>query len=180
MFDMYLGDRAGAWRRPGIGLVGIAVLGLGIWGFRTQAVGEHVTDCGFDADGAYAKVRVNNLFGAAHEQHVHVTFHVNGDVMQLDYDDGLRSAKVPAHGAVTTVVHGSFPPLRMFSGVTAVDSDVRGRTVYRWEGRHVSFDPPHDWRFVSKAFAAQHPGRTNAEAVPDDPSMLRCSTSEED
>jgi hypothetical protein len=180
MFDLYLGDRAGVWRRLGIGLLGIAVVGLGIWGFMTRAVGEHVTDCGFDSDGAYAKVRVNNLFGGAHEQDVHVTFHLNGDVMQVDYDDGLRSAHLPAHGAVTTVVHGRFPPLRMFLGATAVDSDVRGRTIYRWEGRNVSLDPPHDWMFVSKTFAAQHPGRTSAEAVPDDPSMLHCSTSEED
>jgi hypothetical protein len=111
---------------------------------------------------------------------VHVTFHVSGDIMQLDYDDGLRSANLPAHGSATTVVHGRFPPLRMFSGKTAVDSEVRGRTIYRWEGRNVSFDPPYDWRFVSETVFAQHPGRTSAEAVPDDTSMLHCSTSEED
>jgi hypothetical protein len=68
----------------------------------------------------------------------------------------------------------------MFSGRTAVDSHVRGRTIYRWEGRYVSFDPPYDWRFVSKTFAARHPSRSSAETVPDDPSVLRCSTSEED
>jgi len=177
MVGLDLGDRATVRTRLGLGVIGIAVLGLGSWGFVTHAVGEHVTDCGFDADGAYAKVRVNNLFGGEHEQDVHVTFHVDGDVMQLDYDGGRRSAHVPAHGAVTTVVHGRFPPLRMFSGETAVDSDVRGRTIYRWEGRNVSFDPPFDWRFVSRTFAEQHPGSTNAETVPDDPSMLNCSTS---
>ena len=60
------------------------------------------------------------------------------------------------------------------------DLTVEGRTVYRWMGPHLNFNPPKDWRFVTKKFAEKHPNRVHKETVPDDPSILHCSIWKDD
>lgn len=180
VFDLFLGDRSGAWRRPVMGLAGIAVLVLGIWGFMTRAVGVHVTDCGFDPHGAYAEVRVDNWLGGAHEQNVQVAFHVNGDVAHYPegedsyYDVGVATAEVPAHGQGMAVVHGGFPPHGEFRDPTAADLHVEGGTVYHWYG------PLGGDRLVSRTFALEHWRRTVKETVPDDRNAVDCSIVDED
>lgn len=52
--------------------VAVAVVGVSVWGFTTQVVGTHVTACGVDSQGAYAKVRLNNLLGGVPDQDVYV------------------------------------------------------------------------------------------------------------
>jgi hypothetical protein len=130
----------------------------GIWGFNTQAVGQHITECHFDARGAYAKVRVNNLLGdGANTQQVWVNFYLPGEAEP--YDGGVTSVTVPAHGRVTADVHAFFPWRAL---------NVKGRTVYMYVK---TLGLP--W-FVTKAYHLQHPGPTAVLTVPDDPA-LRCS-----
>ena len=43
-------------------IAAVVVLGVGIWSFKGW-FGGHVTECGFDAKGPYAKVRVGSLVG---------------------------------------------------------------------------------------------------------------------
>lgn len=143
--------------RVWLGGVAVAVLGVGVWGFQTQAVGQHITECHFDARGAYAKVRVNNLLGGADTQQVWVNFSLPGE--SEPFESGFTSVTVPAHGRVTAVVHSQFP---------SRDLNVKGRTVYMTV-KH--YEVP---QFVTKKFALEHPGPTDAETVPDDNS-LHCS-----
>jgi hypothetical protein len=70
------GGRTALRSRLVLALIGVAAVGFGIWGFTPRVVGEHVTDCGFDAHGAYAKVRVNNLPSGAREQALYVALYV--------------------------------------------------------------------------------------------------------
>jgi hypothetical protein len=95
MLSMERGDRALA-----LGLLGLAFLALGIWQFFPKVVGTHISECGFDAHGAYAEIQVNNLLGAAHNQEVWVDFSVNGTA----YPYGGAYFRVPAHGHGKTVV----------------------------------------------------------------------------
>jgi hypothetical protein len=165
----------------------LAVLGLG-WAFFTQVVGTHITDCGFDATGAYAKVRVNNLLGSsAHKQRVYVDFYLKGSpVQEGPYSASFTFVSVPAHGRGTSVAHGRFPLHGSFGNPTADDLHVKGRTVYV-AGRHFgshgrpSFGPTFfvdnetaDPHLVSKKYAVKHKGGVSIETVPDDPNSLRC------
>lgn len=81
-------------------LVGIVTIGICLWAFVTQVVGQQITACGVDEQGPYAQVRVNNLLGGAHEQDVWVRFSMDGDLI----DDVFKTVQVPAHGRMTTVV----------------------------------------------------------------------------
>src|SRR5436190_2414304 len=75
MFRMNAGDGTEGRSRLALWSLGIAATGFGIWAFFTQVwVGTHITDCGFDANGAYAEVRAN-LLG---EQEVWVDFLLDG------------------------------------------------------------------------------------------------------
>jgi hypothetical protein len=143
-------------------------LGLGIWGFMTQAVGTHITDCGFDANGAYAKVRVNNLLGGAHEQRVYVDFYVQGSP-EAPYEATSAGVMVPAHGRGTSVMHERFPPHGSFKNPTAPDPKIEGRTVYVLGRGH---DNP---RFVTKKVALKNRGWVSIETVPDDKNSLSCA-----
>lgn len=151
-------------------LVAAAVLALGIVGIvvvNRVWLGEHIIDCGFDANGAYAKVRVNNLFGGADDEHVYVDFSLKGEPAYEFYESGLAMVHKPAHGSVTAVIHERFPPPRVPTG-EGPDFIVQGRTVYVLGRRH---EQP---RFVTKKFALQHRG-VSIEKVPDDQSVLRCT-----
>ena len=141
-----------------------AALVFGIGSFVTRPFGAQITECGFDAHGAYAKFRANNLTGFfAHEQPMIVHFYVKGDhsAETRGYDLEFVDVMVPALGRGTAVAHGRFPPLR---------SKVEGRTVYRvpwFNGKE---------RVGTKRSAMKHTvGRTSIETVPDDPNVLRCT-----
>jgi len=117
--DMLTGipdGRAVVWRHRVLGVIGLLFLGVGSWAFFTHLVGAHVTTCGFDAKGAYAKVRVNNWLAGAHEQWVAVAFYVDGPYPQRGaqgpYDEVAKQVMVPARGRGTAIVHASFPPRR--------------------------------------------------------------------
>jgi hypothetical protein len=151
--------------------IGVAVLGVGVWVFNTQVVGVHVTECGFDAKGAYAKFRINNLLGGADaRQQVWVHFSVDGSHPEkgspgnYPYAGGVTIVAVPAHGRVTGVVHAEFP---------ARGLHVEGRTVYVL-GRKTG--DVNDVRFVTEKVAQEYSrGKVSVETVPDDPGSLHCS-----
>lgn len=166
MADLDRDDRSRVRLRVVSGLVAgalaLAALGFGIWGFKTKAIGAHVTDCHFDAQGAYARIRVNNLLGSsAHRKVVYVDFYAassHGAPVSPYATTAWADMTVPAHGHGTGVIHGRFP-LR--------SDKVAGRTIY------VLAD---DYQvIVSKRFARNNPHEVRAETVPDDPSWLRCS-----
>jgi hypothetical protein len=136
------------WLVGVVGLVGIAVLVLGIWGFFTKAIGAHVVGCGLDGTGAYAKVRVNNLFGGAHRQEVAVDFYPHG--MAGAYAETYTQVMLPAHGHGAAVVHAGFPPW--------------GRTVY------ILHADSQNMRVVTKKFAMKHRG-VSVETVPENDSV---------
>jgi hypothetical protein len=77
-------------------LIGVAVAVTVVWGFF-QVMVTHITDCGFDANGAYAKVRVS-LLGA---QEVWVDFYLDGRQYAYDGRYNVRG---------TTVLRAPFPP----------------------------------------------------------------------
>ncbi len=138
-------------------VLGIAATGFGIWGcfqFFTRVVGTHITDCGFDANGAYAEVRINNLLGGAHQQEVWVDFYLDG----RGFAYGGAYPRVPAHDRGRAVVRAPFPP---------GDDHVSGRTVY------VDIYDGHD-TFVTRKFAEAHPHRISTEVVPDASHTLSC------
>jgi hypothetical protein len=150
------------------GLIGAAVGGLVIWGVMTQAVGADVTECGFDAHGTYARVRVNNVLGGAQEQPVTVDFRLDGAAEP--YATSTDWPQAPAHSRLTTVLHAYFPPsvVRLEDGTTTI---VEGRTVYRETHR--------TGKFVTREFAEEHPHRTQRETVPED-WTLDCSVRDDD
>lgn len=151
MFRMNAGDGTEGRTRLARWLLGMAATGLAIWGgfqFFTQAVGTHITDCGFDANGAYAEVRANNLLGA---QEVWVDFYLDGT--QYTY-----AGAYDVRG--TTVLRAPFPREDGYH--------VSGRTVYV-DGTHRG-----QVTFVTRKFAEAHPGRTLTEVVPDAGHTLSC------
>ena len=163
-------------RKALILIVGVVALGLVGFGWSlTRAVGLEVTDCGFDAKGAYANVRVDNLLGfSARDQRVGVTFSMkNGRWRGNDtFPGGIARVNVPAHSRGTALVQAHFPPHGSFLGGTHEDLHVPGRTVYR-------FGDGLSGRYVSRRFVMTHrdPVYQNhiyIETVPDDTSALRC------
>jgi hypothetical protein len=137
-------------------LIGIAALGVGLSGcflLFTQ-VGTHITDCGFDADGSYAKVRANRLLGV---QEVWVDFSL----------DGKQYAYAGAYNVRgTTVLRVPFP---------REEEDgfhVSGRTVYV-DTTHHKHNPDHI-RYVTRKFSEAHPHTTGTEVVPDSSHTLSC------
>jgi hypothetical protein len=130
-------------RKVGVGLVAVA-LGVIIW--RVNAwVGTHITDCGFDANGAYAEVRADLLGG----QEVWVDFYLDGRPFTY-------AGSTDVHWS--TVLRAPFP---------REDFHVSGRTVY--------VDTHHRYgKFVTRKFAQAHPGRTLTEVAPDAWHTLSC------
>jgi hypothetical protein len=115
----------------------VAALVLGIALFVTRPFGSQITACGFDAQGAYAKVRINNLLGGTHEQELEVIFYVKGSDLRYGGMFGANSSDVvvPAHGRLTKVVYGGFPPR---------NTTVEGRTIYSsWHGKGTMPDDPN-------------------------------------
>jgi hypothetical protein len=147
MFRMNPGDGTeGRSRRLALLPLGIAATGFGIWGFF-QVGSTHITDCGFDANGAYAKVHVS-LLGA---QEVWVDFLLDG--RQYTY-----AGRYNARG--TTVLRAPFPRQDGYH--------ISGRTVYV-DGTHL-----RQVKFVTRKFAEAHPGITLTEVVPDAGHTLSC------
>lgn len=138
-----------------VGTAIAAVVGVSTAGF-SQAVGAHITGCGFDATGAYANVRVDNVLGVfPHKQEVWVDFSVDG--RQYTYRGG--DVPVPALGHGKIALHAPFPN---------AGHHVSGRTVYTT----VSFHGPT--QFVTKRYAEAHQGKTWKEVVPDASHTLSC------
>jgi hypothetical protein len=89
---------------PGIA-VSAVVLVVGIWSLNGW-FGGHVTECGFDAKGAYAKVRVGSLvggLGSMEHESVSVLFTYD----DAKYATGGATVKAPVLGTTTTVVRAS-------------------------------------------------------------------------
>jgi len=183
------GDGWNPWKHPTAGrslrtgLVTVAVLVLGILGIvvvNKAWVGENITECGVDAQGPYANVRINSLWGGlgnvSHHQ-VHVNFTYDG----AWYDAEISTIEMPVLDSTTTVVHGKYPPrsinLRWDGGPKGEGRiHVEGQTVYR-TGEPIG-DRDENWpgRLVTKAFAAEHLNRgIDEEIVPDDLQRIGCS-----
>jgi hypothetical protein len=145
MFRMNAGDGTVGRRRLALWLLGIAATGFGIWAFFTQVVGTRITECGFDANGAYAEVRA----GLLGDSEVWVDFYLDGREYTYAgrYDVGFR-----------TVIRAPFPR----------KGHVSGRTVYVDATHHGQV------KFVTRKFAEAHPGRTLTEVVPDAGHTLSC------
>jgi hypothetical protein len=144
-------------------LIGIAAAGLGIGGcslFVTHSRGTQITDCGFDANGAYAKIRVNHVLDWPDKQEVWVDFYLDGK--EFSYN-GRYDFPVPVFGDGTGVVRGGFP---------SADDHVSGRTFYVDATHHKH--NPDKIRYVTKKFAEAHPKTTAAEVVPDASHTLSC------
>ena len=159
-------------RKLGVWIAGILVLGLGIWTLKTQVLGQHLTECGVDANGPYARVRINSLVGglSSTDQQVKVEFTYDG----AWYDVGFRTATVPVLGTTTTVVHGTYPP-RVIN--LHRDGGPKGKlTVAGHQVVHRSDVPPY--KLVSESFVAQHPHHPIVEEmVPDALQQIDCSLS---
>jgi hypothetical protein len=139
-------------------LLGIGGTGVGLSGcflLFTQG-GMQVTDCGFDAHGAYAKVRVNHLLGWRHDQEVWIDFYLDGK--QFAYA-GRYDLVVPVFGDGSAVVQAGFP---------SPNHHVTGRRVY------VDLTHRKQVTFVTKEFADAHPHNTDTEVVPDASHTLSC------
>jgi|SRR3954468_20182966 hypothetical protein len=160
MFRMRVGDSTEGRTRLARWLLGIACAAFAIWGsfqFFTQVVGTHITDCDFDANGAYAEVRVNNLLGwVPHRQEVWVDFYLDG----REFAEQDAYPRVPAFGRGRTVVRAADFP--------RADDHASGRTVYVDATHH------HHVRFVTKKFAEANPRTTLTEVVPDASHALSC------
>jgi hypothetical protein len=148
MFRMSAGDGTGGRSRLALWLLGIAVTGFGIWGFFHFFVVTRITACRFDANGAYAEVRV----GLLGDSEVWVDFYLDGREYTYAgrYDVGFR-----------TVIRAPFP---------RADDHVSGRTVY------VIRNAAHPFtvKFVTRKFAEAHPALTQTEVVPDAAHTLTC------
>jgi hypothetical protein len=120
--------------------VAVAVVVLGVTTIKAVKPGGHVTECGVDAKGPYAKVRVNSLLGGAGSiDHEGVLVHFTYDGHY--YDTGGSRIRVPTFGSTTTFVRGTWPP-------RAVDLDGRGgggriRVVGHRVSGHVIWLPGH-------------------------------------
>lgn len=168
-------------------LIGVVVLGLGVFALLRSFMGPgsvHVTECGFDEYGPYAKVRVTSRFGGlgstAHAQ-VNVAFTYDG--AWYGDDGSYTRVKLPVLGSATAVVHGKYPPPVIpthWSGLKH-EITVEGRTVYRIPNSFGDRDEHWPGRLVSKDVVERrsrlHPHTFVAykEIVPDDLSRIRCS-----
>jgi hypothetical protein len=153
MFRMSAGDGAEGRSRRALWLLGIGATGFGIWGFF-QLVPSHITHCGFDANGAYAEVRVSGL---ANPQEVWVDFYLDGTLFAYE---GSADVRAPTFGLARTVLRTSFPGQDV--------AQVSGRTVY------VDAMPRGQVKFVTRKFAESHPDRTRTEVVPGPGHTLTC------
>jgi hypothetical protein len=171
--DVYDVDRDVAWRvrlQMGLLLVGVvvafAVFLFGVWGFNRTVIGARVTDCHFDAQGAYAKVRVNNLLkSSAHTKRVEVDFYSKSSHGPSG-TEGTVSVTVPAHGHGTGVVRAELPLQSIL-----VDPKFKGRTIY-------VAGSSTGGKLVTKQLAMKHPRKVRIETVPEDPNWLSCSIGE--
>lgn len=148
MFRRKAGDGTGGRSRLVLWLLGIAATGFGVWGVF-QFVGTRITDCGFDANGAYAKVHVNSLLG---DPEVWVDFYLDGREYTYAGRYDVRGTKV---------LRAPFPPK---------DHYVSGRTVYAVR------NPAHPFtvKFVTRKFAEAHRDLARPEVVPDAGHTLSC------
>ena len=132
-------------------VVAFAVFLFGVWGFNQTAIGARVTDCHFDARGAYAKVRVNNLLkSSTHTKRVEVDFYSKSNDSAFQ-TEGTVSVTVPAHGHGTGVVRAEFPLQSIL-----VDAKFKGRTIYVAGSSTGS-------KLVTKQFAIKHPKSANRD-----------------
>jgi hypothetical protein len=116
MFGMKADDGTEGRSRLALWPLGIAATGFGIWGLSWFSVGTHITDCGFDAKGAYAEVRAR---GASE--------------VWVDFDlDGTQYTYAGAYNVRgTTVLRAHFPPMD--------HHHISGRTVYVVPKQHDKF-----------------------------------------
>ena len=137
-----------------LGIIAVVVLGAAValgLGIREWRMGTHITDCGFDANGAYAEVRVGNLLG---EPEVWVDFYLDG--RQYTYAGDYNVNR-------TTVIRAPFPLPRQDG------YHVSGRTVYVIRRVGHPFG-----KFVTRKFAEAHPALTRTEVVPAAGHTLSC------
>src|SRR4051794_35383892 len=148
--------------------VGIAVLigGIALIAWRGMWRGDErrITECGVDAKGPYAKVRVNSLRFNENEG-VGVLFTYDGHA----YADG-GSSEVPVSGSTTTFVRGTWPPR-----VVNVDYDGGSKGKITVPGRVAS----GHWTHFDPVTRVDPPGlritpRFKALVQLDDKSLLGC------
>lgn len=122
----------------------IAVLIAGIWWYRRPAgPGAHITECGFDKNGPYAKVRVSSLgggLGAEDHERFGVYFAYDGE----RYAINVARVKVPVLGSTTVVLPGVYPP-HVINSDGSGSITVEGRTVYRDVDVRVNRHIPDKW-----------------------------------
>jgi hypothetical protein len=107
----------------------VAALGLGLWGIVAWH-GEHITECGVDANGPYAKVGYNS-FGdglVKPADPLRVDFYYDG----AWYSVSGGSVKISVLGSTTTFVRGIWPP-----GVVNLGADGGPRGKITVSGRVV-------------------------------------------
>jgi hypothetical protein len=156
-------------RRARLRLIGAAVVvAVGVLGFTTSRAvkpGGHVTECGVDAKGPYAKVRVTSR-GAMDHEGVGVDFSYDGHW----YASGGSRIEVPTSGSTTAFVRGSWPPR-----VINVDHDGGPKGEIPVPGRVAG----GHWTHFDTVTRVDPPGlrltpHFKALVEPDDKSLIGC------
>lgn len=140
--------------------VAVAVVVLGVTFIKAIQPGGHLTECGVDAKGPYAKIRLNSLRArlGAGKVGLHVGFTYDG------YWYGF--GKYP--GSTPTFVRGNWPPMVIHKGA---DGGPKGRITVpgRVVGGHwVNTDPS-----LKKTYPNLRP-QFKARVEPNDKSLLGC------
>jgi hypothetical protein len=154
------------FKHPVARLIAVVALGCGLWRIVAWH-GEHITECGVDAHGVYARVGYNS-FGDGLVKPA-------GDFLGVDfYYDGAwysgsgGSVKVSVLGSTTTLVRGAWPPRVVDLGS---DGGPRGKITVagRAVGGHwVNTDPS-----LKKTYPKLKP-HFKALVDPNDKSLFGC------
>ena len=198
MSSAFLDGEPASRGRLALGLVAIAVLVVGIvlvtWRGIWRGDERRITECGFDANGPYAKVRITSLGGGLPYPHAQVVVGFTYDGLPYTYPPrivrGLQPVTVdrPIFGTTTTIVRGIYLPRvplssHVFEGRSGTGSSyqVRGPAGRRVtvEGRLVYRDRKAPFSLLSERFLMQHPRHpVNAEVVPRDLTLIGCTLPE--
>jgi hypothetical protein len=140
--------------------VAVAVVVLGVTTIKALQPGGHLTECGVDAKGPYAKIRVNSLRARLGMGHVGLT-------VDFTYDGYWYDGRVNG-SSTTTFVRGTWPPSVINPGW---DGGPNGRIIV--PGRVAGGHWVNTGKGLQKTYPKLRP-KFKALVEPDDKSLLGC------